>query len=209
MGDKLTTVDLSSLTSNEANAVSQINSNFAKVEDAIDKLLSRDGASPNAMQADLDMNSNDVLNVNTLFAKKLVLDGKVLVPVDVVGLIDDLGTNVIYYVIDGGGLAITDGYKGAIGPLPWNSTLVSASIYGSPQGSISVDVWKAPSANFPLTVANSITGGNPLVISNNTKNMNASTVGWTKQFNAGDIVGFKVNSAASITNITIALKVIR
>lgn len=59
---KLTTADIANL-QNETTAVSTINSNFAATEAAMDNSLSRDGSSPNAMNADLDMNSHKILNL--------------------------------------------------------------------------------------------------------------------------------------------------
>jgi len=41
----------------------KINANFDAIEQAFDNTLSRDGSSPNAMEADLDMNSNQILNL--------------------------------------------------------------------------------------------------------------------------------------------------
>ena len=39
-----------------------LNDNFTNVQDAFDNTLSLDGSTPNAMGADLDLNSNDILN---------------------------------------------------------------------------------------------------------------------------------------------------
>lgn len=72
---KLTTSDLTSLTSNEASAVSTINSNFAAVEVAMEKTLSRDGTTPNVMDADIDLNSNDLLNVGLLDTDAIQVGG--------------------------------------------------------------------------------------------------------------------------------------
>lgn len=52
-----------------------INANNDKVEGAFENTLSRDGSTPNNMEADLDMNSNDLLNVNELDAQKIFLSG--------------------------------------------------------------------------------------------------------------------------------------
>ena len=41
----------------------KINANFDAIEQAFDNTLSRDGSSPNAMEANLDMNSNQILNL--------------------------------------------------------------------------------------------------------------------------------------------------
>lgn len=44
----------------------QLNNNFAELRDAFDNTLSRDGSTPNAMLADLDMNSNAIINASGL-----------------------------------------------------------------------------------------------------------------------------------------------
>jgi hypothetical protein len=62
MTDKLTLTNLSSL-ENQTTAISQINANSAAIVTAIDNTLSRDGTSPNQMGANLDMNSNHILNL--------------------------------------------------------------------------------------------------------------------------------------------------
>lgn len=63
---KLTLTDLTQLSSNETSAVSAINANWALIETALEKTLSRDGTSPNSMSADIDMNGNDLLNVGSV-----------------------------------------------------------------------------------------------------------------------------------------------
>lgn len=45
----------------------QLNNNFTNIANQFDNTLSLDGSTPNAMQADLDLNGNDLLNVNTLY----------------------------------------------------------------------------------------------------------------------------------------------
>lgn len=60
---KLTLSDLSSITGNEQSAITTINNNSALIETALENTLSRDGTSPNSMAADLDMNSNNILNL--------------------------------------------------------------------------------------------------------------------------------------------------
>lgn len=67
---KVTLNDLANL-QNESTAVTQINQNNHTIEQAFDNTLSRDGSTPNQMQADLDMNSNDILNANEINVKRL------------------------------------------------------------------------------------------------------------------------------------------
>jgi hypothetical protein len=59
---KIVLNDIASLT-NEQSALTLLNSNSSIIETASDNFLSRDGAVPNQMNADLDMNSNDILNL--------------------------------------------------------------------------------------------------------------------------------------------------
>lgn len=59
---KLTLVDLTNL-ENQSSAVATLASNNTATETAMEKTLSRDGTSPNTMEASLDMNSNTIVNL--------------------------------------------------------------------------------------------------------------------------------------------------
>lgn len=59
---KITLQDLTSLT-NEQSALNLINNNNTVIETKSDTFLSRDGAAPNQMLADIDMNSKRILNL--------------------------------------------------------------------------------------------------------------------------------------------------
>jgi hypothetical protein len=71
---KLTLNDISTFV-NDSSAVTSTNANYAAIETAMEKTLSRDGTSPNVMEADFDMNSNDILNVGTISVQDLEIDG--------------------------------------------------------------------------------------------------------------------------------------
>lgn len=62
MTDKITLATLANL-ENETTAVNAINSNFAIIETAMNNTLSRDGTTPNQMNAALDMNSFPIQNL--------------------------------------------------------------------------------------------------------------------------------------------------
>lgn len=62
MSTKVTLNDVESLT-NQTSAVATINDNSQTIEDAFDNTLSLNGASPNQMAADIDMNSNSIINL--------------------------------------------------------------------------------------------------------------------------------------------------
>lgn len=61
----MTKVNLNDLVNlqNETTAVNTINVNNAVIETAFDNTLSRDGTSPNTMSYNLDMNSNQIINL--------------------------------------------------------------------------------------------------------------------------------------------------
>lgn len=59
---KLTLTTLADL-SNEVTATANINSNSDDIEAAVENTLSRDGTSPNEMNAELDMNNNQITNL--------------------------------------------------------------------------------------------------------------------------------------------------
>lgn len=59
--------------------VADINDNFDAVNTALDNTLSRDGSTPNSMEADLDMNSNDILNANNISANSLSVGGSTII----------------------------------------------------------------------------------------------------------------------------------
>lgn len=58
--------------------VSQLNSAYTKIDEAFDNTLSRDGSTPNTMLADLDMNSNSLLNVDDVQAQTITVGSAVI-----------------------------------------------------------------------------------------------------------------------------------
>lgn len=59
---KLVLDDLTNI-NNQTSAVNTINQNNSRIETALEKTLSRDGTTPNEMNATLDMNSNRIINL--------------------------------------------------------------------------------------------------------------------------------------------------
>ena len=53
---------LDSVTANDTTATALINDNFKALQDAVENTLSRDGSTPNFMDADLDLNSYKIIN---------------------------------------------------------------------------------------------------------------------------------------------------
>ena len=60
-------------------AQSNLNQNFEDIEDNFQRVLYRDGSSPNQMEADLDMNDHDIYNVNNIDTLSLSINGQQVV----------------------------------------------------------------------------------------------------------------------------------
>jgi len=62
------------------NSTTVLNDNFTATRDAFDNTLSLDGSTPNAMTADFDLNSNNILNANSITATGITLNGVAITP---------------------------------------------------------------------------------------------------------------------------------
>lgn len=110
--------------------------------------------------------------------------------------------------IDGGGSAVTTGVKGYI-TIPYNCTITGWDIFSDVSGSIVVDVWKDTYANFPPTVADTIAGSEKPTLSSAVKNQDNSLSTWTTSVSSGDIIGFNVDSASTLTRVNLTIKVLK
>lgn len=128
---------------------------------------------------------------------------------DVQDYIDNAVENAgIGIVIDNDGLAITTGIKGDL-VIPFNCDIVEWTLLADQTGSIVFDIWKDTYANFPPTVADTITGSAKPTISSSTKGQSSTLTGWTVACAAGDILRLNVDSAATIQRVTLFLKLAR
>src|SRR6266478_2257713 len=84
----------------------------------------------------------------------------------------------IPFVIDGGGLAITTGIKGDL-QIPFACTITSWTLLADQSGSIVIDLWKDTYANYPPTIADTITASAKPTLSSATKNTSSTLTGWT------------------------------
>lgn len=112
----------------------------------------------------------------------------------------------IEFVIDGGGSAITTGEKGHL-EVPWDCTIQRVTTLADQSGSIVVDIWADTYANFPATDADSITASAPPTLSTAQKAQDSTLTGWTTSLSAGDIIAYNVDSAGTVTRVTISLVV--
>lgn len=82
MAKRPTLTDITSLTN--SSAINALSENWDAIEDAFDNTLSLDGSTPNALNADLDLNGNALLNVGTIDVENLTLDGQTITDITAV-----------------------------------------------------------------------------------------------------------------------------
>lgn len=115
-------------------------------------------------------------------------------------------TVCLSFIIDGGGSTIATGIAGDL-EVPFAGTIQQVTMLADQSGSTVVDIWKDTYANYPPTDADSITASAVPTISSATKSQDSTLTGWTTSITAGDILRFNVDSATTITRVTISLKI--
>lgn len=115
-------------------------------------------------------------------------------------------TASITCVFDGSGAALTTNSKVYLA-MPYGIIVNGWTILADQSGSCVIDVWKDTYANFPPTVADTVTGTEKPTLSSAQKNQDLSLTTWTSTtFNAGDTVVFNVDSATTVTKVTVVLR---
>ena len=114
----------------------------------------------------------------------------------------------ITFIVDGGGAAITTGQKGHL-VIPFNAYIKEAIVLADQSGSIVVDIWKDTYGNFPPTVADTITGATLPTLSTAQASRDTSLVDWKRHISKGDVLAYNVNSATTVTRVSVILEVQR
>jgi hypothetical protein len=108
-------------------------------------------------------------------------------------------------VFDGGGSVLTVGTTVDV-IFPVALTITSWTMLADVSGSAVIDLWKDTYANYPPTIADTITGSTIPTITTAIKNTSSTLTGWTITVNANDIIRFNVTSATTITRLTISIQ---
>ena len=116
-----------------------------------------------------------------------------------------IDTGTVGITIDGGGSAITTGVKGYV-EVPFAFTASAWTFLCDQSGSIVVDVWSDTYANYPPTNPDSIAGTELPTVSADTKGQDTSLTTWNTHIAEGSVVGFNVDSAATVTRCTLMIK---
>jgi hypothetical protein len=151
-----------------------------------------------------DLDTNIVLDgATTNYSSAAVLHTVIS---DIDDRIDSNATasGVLNFILDGGGAAIPSSSEGWV-ELNFAGTWVYNRLFADQTGSIVVDLWKDSYANFPPTVADTITASAKPTLSSASKNEDTTLTGWTTAFSKGDILKFHVDSATTVTKVTLSL----
>lgn len=114
----------------------------------------------------------------------------------------------IAYVFDGSGSVLTTGIKGDLS-IPFACTITGVRLLADQSGSIVFDIWKDTYANYPPTVADTITASAKPTITTATKSEDTTLTGWTKTIAAGDTLRFNIDSVTTCTRVVLTLQVIK
>lgn len=116
-------------------------------------------------------------------------------------------THDLIAVFDGEGSVLTSGVKGDV-RLDFPCKISQWTLLADQPGSIVVDIWKDVYANYPPTVADSITASAKPTLSSADHNTSTSLTGWTTTVLTGDTLRFHIDSASTVTRVTLVLKLI-
>jgi len=114
-------------------------------------------------------------------------------------------TGALNFVLDGGGSALTTGVKIDLGPWPFDLTLTSVTLLGDQTGSIALDLWVDTYANYPPTVADTITAAAKPTISAATKSQDNTLTGWTVAVATGKTIRVNIDSITTLTRCGVSL----
>lgn len=118
-------------------------------------------------------------------------------------------TRQMEFIIGDGTNVITTGEKkSARVQIPVGGTITEWTLLSldDTSGSIALDIWKDTYANYPPTVADTITASAKPSITTATKNTSSTLTGWTTSITAGDILSVNVDSVTSLKVVKLIVK---
>lgn len=92
--------------------------------------------------------------------------------------------------------------------VPFSCVIQQWTLLADQVGSIQIDIWKDTFANFPPTVADTITDSAKPILSSAVKAQSTAVSGWITAITAGDILRYNVDSVATVTRVAVCLDVV-
>lgn len=118
----------------------------------------------------------------------------------------------ILYVINGGGIDISVGFKPPLTIPEW-VIATEWTLMSDVAGSIQIDVWKIPQSTYLAgtvpTSANSITGTDIPKLVGQVANSSEALTGWTTEIKQNDVLAFNVDSCSNIKRVTLTIQCVR
>jgi hypothetical protein len=114
---------------------------------------------------------------------------------------------VLPVVFDGLGAPLTAGIKGDVA-IHFDAEIIRWRLLADQIGDLQVDVWKVPYAGYPAVVADSITAADQPRLTAQQKNESTALTGWTTDVNDGDTLRFHIDSASTVTRVTLLLTLV-
>lgn len=106
--------------------------------------------------------------------------------------------------IDGGGLVPSTGVLLDF-VVPVDLTITDWTLLANESGSIVIDLWQDTYANYPPTVADTVTGSAKPTLSSATKNTSSTLTGWTTNWAAGSVIRVNIDSVSTLKRATLIL----
>lgn len=108
----------------------------------------------------------------------------------------------------GGGSALTTSADEVVVYMPASGTISRVTVLGlGGPGSCVIDIWKDVFANYPPTVADTITASAKPTISAANAVTSTTLTGWTTTVTAGDCLLFHIDSVSGFTGLSIFLEI--
>lgn len=97
-------------------------------------------------------------------------------------------------LIDGSGSPIIAGAANGCIPVPFTGTITNVKVFSDTATTAVLDLWKDTYANYPPTVADTITASAKPTLTTAAKYTDSTLTGWTTSVTAGDIIKINVDS---------------
>jgi hypothetical protein len=124
----------------------------------------------------------------------------------IVGPVSTTRTSAVVCFIDGAGVPLAAPSTHGVFSFPFTGTIVGWTLTSDVVGSASLDILACSYANFPGGLASIVGGNNPtLTASQKNEQLNVSGLFTQTSFNQGDQLQFVLDSASSVTQLTLTL----
>lgn len=106
------------------------------------------------------------------------------------------------------GSVLATGIQGDI-VIPYAAKIMRCTLLADQAGDLVLDIWKNVYANYPPTIANTITAAAKPTLVSGLKYQDEALSGWTRDCAEGDILRINIDSVATITRALLILDTVR